>query len=128
MAFAFGSILKLSKWIKLLTPSFLDRVDFQITLYKPDFKVEKQKVLYGEVLNRINRANQFRKDRILAQPMTYFSNLIHLESFKIEPKAILQRLLNQKSCSIQAIERSYRIARTIADFEECEWVSTGHLS
>ena len=55
---------------KLLTPSFLDRVDFQITLYKPDYKVEKQKVLYGEVLNRINRANQFRKDRILAQPIT----------------------------------------------------------
>ena len=115
---------------KLLTPSFLDRVDFQITLFKPDFKVEKQRVLYGEVLNRVNRANQFRKDRLLAQPMTYASNLIHLESFKIEPKAkaILQRLLNQKSCSIRAIERSYRIARTIADFEECEWVSTGHLS
>ena len=26
---------------KLLTPSFLDRVDFQITLFKPDFNVEK---------------------------------------------------------------------------------------
>ena len=72
---------------KLLTPSFLDQVDFQITLFKPDFKVEKQRVLYGEVLNRVNRANQFRKDRLLAQPMTYVSNLIHLESFKIEPKA-----------------------------------------
>ena len=115
---------------KLLTPSFLDRVDFQITLFKPDFKAEKQKALYGEVLNRINRANQFRKDRLIAQPRTSVSNLIHLESFKIEPKAkaILQRLLNQKSYSIRAIERSYRIARTIADFEECDWVSIGHLS
>ena len=114
----------------LLTPSFLDRVDFQITLFKPDFKEEKQKVLYGEVFNRITQANQFRKDRLTAQPTTAVSNLIHLDSFKIEPKAkaLLQRLLHQKNFSIRAIERSYRIARTIADFEECEWVSTIHLS
>ena len=107
---------------KLLTPSFLDRVDFQITLFKPDFKTEKQKGIYGEVLNRINRANQFRKDRLKAEHTTSVSNLIHLESFKVEPKAkvILKRLLNQKSYSIRAIERSYRIARTIADFEECK--------
>jgi magnesium chelatase family protein len=115
---------------KLLTPSFLDRVDFQITLFKPDFKSDKQKVSYGKVLNRINRANQFRKSRLKDQPTTSVSNLIHLEGFKMEPKAkaILQRLLNQKNFSIRAIERSYRIARTIADFEECEWVSTRHLS
>jgi magnesium chelatase family protein len=115
---------------KLLTPSFLDRVDFQITLFKPDFKADDQKASYGEVLNRINQANLFRKDRLVAQPATSDSNLIHLDSFKIEPKAkvILQKLLRQKSYSIRAVERSYRIARTIADFEECEWVSTAHLS
>lgn len=114
----------------LLTPSFLDRVDFQITLFKPDFKEEKQKELYGEVFNRITQANQFRKDRLTAQPATAVSNLIYLDSFKIEPnaKALLQRLLHQKNFSIRAIERSYRIARTIADFEECEWVRTIHLS
>ncbi len=115
---------------KLLTPSFLDRVDFQITLFKPDFKVEKQKEPYVEILKRVNRANQFRKDRILADPTTSVSNLIHLNSFLIEPKAktLLQRLIHQKNYSIRAIDRSYRIARTIADFDECEWVSTGHLS
>ncbi len=115
---------------KLLTPSFLDRIDFQITLFKPDFKAEKQKLLSVEVMNRINRANQFRKNRLKAQSETSISNLNHLESFLIEPKAkaILKRLLNHKSFSIRAIERSYRIARTIADFEECEWVSTRHLS
>ena len=115
---------------KLLTPSFLDRVDFQITLFKPDFKTEKQKEPYMEILKRVNRANQFRKDRLIADPATSVSNLIHLNSFIIEPKAktILQRLLYQKSHSIRTVERSYRIARTIADFEECEWVSTRHLS
>lgn len=115
---------------KLLTPSFLDRVDFQITLFKPDFKVEKQKALYREVLKRVNRANQFRKDRLIADPTTSVSNVSQLDRFKIEPKAktLLQRLLHQKSHSIRAVERSYRIARTIADFEECEWVSTRHLS
>jgi magnesium chelatase family protein len=115
---------------KLLTPSFLDRVDFQITLFKPDFNVDKQKAPNREVLNRINRANQFRKNRLKIQPMSSVSNLIHLEDFKMAPKAkdILKRLINQKSSSIRAIERSYRIARTIADFEECEWVSTRHLS
>ncbi len=104
---------------KLLTPSFLDRVDFQITLFKPDFKADDQKASYGEVLNRINQANLFRKDRLVAQPATSDSNLIHLDSFKIEPKAkvILQKLLRQKSYSVRAVERSYRIARTIADFE-----------
>jgi magnesium chelatase family protein len=115
---------------KLLTPSFLDRVDFQITLFKPDFKTEKKKEPYMEILKRVNRANQFRKDRLIADPTTSESNLIHLNSFIIEPKAktLLQRLLHQKSHSIRAVERSYRIARTIADFEECEWVSTRHLS
>jgi magnesium chelatase family protein len=115
---------------KLLTPSFLDRVDFQITLFKPDFKAEKQKATYVKILKRVNRANQFRKDRLIADPRTSVSNLIHLNSFLIEPKAktILQRLIHQKNYSIRAIERSFRIARTIADFEECEWVSTGHLS
>ena len=115
---------------KLLTPSFLDRVDFQITLFKPDFNVEKQKAPNRAILNRINRANQFRQNRLKIQPMSSVSNLIHLEDFKMEPKAkdILKRLLNQKSFSIRAIERSYRIARTIADFDECEWVSTRHLS
>ena len=115
---------------KLLTPSFLDRVDFQITLFKPDFKADDQKASYGEVFNRINQANLFRKDRLVAQPATSDSNLIHLDSFKIEPKAkvILQKLLRQKSYSVRAVERSYRIARTIADFEKCEWVSTAHLS
>jgi magnesium chelatase family protein len=115
---------------KLLTPSFLDRVDFQITLFKPDFKTEKKKEPYVEILKRVNRANQFRKDRLIADPTTSESNLIHLNSFIIEPKAktLLQRLLQQKSHSIRAVERSYRIARTIADFEECEWVSTRHLS
>ena len=115
---------------KLLTPSFLDRVDFQITLFKPDFKVEKQKALYSEVLKRVNRANLFRKERLIADPTTSVSNLNQLDRFKIDPKAktLLQRLLHQKSHSLRAVERSYRIARTIADFEECEWVSTRHLS
>jgi len=115
---------------KFLTPSFLDRVDFQITLFKPDFKAEKQKAFYGEVLNRINRAIKFRNDRLMADPTTSASNLNQLHRFKIEPKAktLLQRLLHQKGHSIRAVERSYRIARTIADFEECEWVSTRHLS
>ena len=78
----------------------------------------------------MNRANQFRKDRILADPTTSVSNLIHLNSFLIEPKAktLLQRQVHQKNYSIRAIARSYRIVRTIADFDECEWVSTGHLS
>ena len=51
-----------------------------------------------------------------------FNNLPHLNSFLIEPKAktLLQRLIHQKNYSIRAIERSYRIARTIADFDECE--------
>ncbi len=115
---------------KLLTPSFLDRVDFQITLFKPDFKVEKQKALYSEVLKRVNRANLFRKERLITDPTTSVSNLNQLDRFKIEPKVktLLQRLLHQKSHSLRAVERSYRIARTIADFEECEWVSTRHLS
>ena len=87
-------------------------------------------MLYGEVFNRIIWANQFRMDRLTAQPTPAVSNLIYPDSFKIErkAKAIMQRLIHQKSFSIRAIERSYRIARTIADFEECEWVSTIHLS
>ena len=115
---------------KLLTPSFLDRVDFQITLFKPDFKAEKQKATYVKILKRVNRANQFRKNRLKSDSTTSVSNLIHLNSFLIEPKAktIIQRLIHQKNYSIRAIERSFRISRTIADFEECEWVSTGHLS
>ena len=115
---------------KLLTPSFLDPVDFQITLFKPDFKAEKQKATYVKILKRVNRANQFRKNRLKSDSTTSVSNLIHLNSFLIEPKAktIIQRLIHQKNYSIRAIERSFRIARTIADFEECEWVSTGHLS
>ena len=115
---------------KLLTPSFLDRVDFQITLFKPDFNAEKQKATYVKILKRVNRANQFRKNRLKSDSTTSVSNLIHLNSFLIEPKAktIIQRLIHQKNYSIRAIERSFRIARTIADFEECEWVSTGHLS
>ena len=115
---------------KLLTPSFLDRVDSQITLFKPDFKAEKQKATYVKILKRVNRANQFRKNRLKSDSTTSVSNLIHLNSFLIEPKAktIIQRLIHQKNYSIRAIERSFRIARTIADFEECEWVSTGHLS
>ncbi len=99
-------------------------------MFKPNFKIEKQKVDYGEVVNRINRANQFRKDRLATHPSTSVSNLIHLDRFLIEPKAktVLQRLLNQKNFSIRAIERSYRIARTIADFEYSLLVGTVHLS
>ncbi|MBP1991354.1 YifB family Mg chelatase-like AAA ATPase [Paenibacillus eucommiae] len=128
--------LKIQKYRSKLSGPLLDRIDLHVEVPKPSYTQLKEQSHYlssAEMLEKVLEAQKRQKMRYLG--MNIQSNkelsgklLRTLCKLNEECEAILSASFEKMGLSVRAHDRILRLARTIADLENCDHIEAGHLA
>ncbi|MFH1175454.1 MAG: YifB family Mg chelatase-like AAA ATPase [bacterium] len=130
------SISNIAKYQKKISGPLLDRIDMHIEVSRvkqTDLTKEKLSEPSSEIRKRILKTRQTQQARFKNLPISINSemNAQNIHDFcKIDPSA--QNLLSKAAEQFQLSARSYfrmlKLARTIADLEECAEIKPAHIA
>lgn len=126
----------ISKYMNKISGPLLDRIDIQIEVtavkYQElnDSKIEENS---KNIKERVNKARKIQRRRYEGQGIYSNSELTPnlIEKYcklDTESKRILQIAFEKLKLSARAYGRILKVARTIADLEQCEHISKKHIT
>jgi len=122
-------------WSKVSGP-LLDRMDIRVYVGR----IEKDKIFSDtqeesseEIRNRVLKAREVQKDRYKKERFWLNSQLTpkSIKKYCIlsnEIQGFLINAVDKKNLSMRAVDRLIKVARTIADLEESEYIKIEHLA
>ncbi|ACI18428.1 YifB family Mg chelatase-like AAA ATPase [Dictyoglomus thermophilum] len=122
-------------WSKVSGP-LLDRMDIRVYVGR----IEKDKIFSDtqeesseEIRNRVLKAREVQKDRYKKERFWLNSQLTpkSIKKYCIlskETQGFLINAVDKKNLSMRAVDRLIKVARTIADLEESEYIKIEHLA
>ncbi len=126
---------QIKKYINRISGPLLDRIDIHIEVNQIKYKqFEKNKKIETskEIKKRVNKARKIQKERYKRYGIYSNSELTPklIENFcelNNQSKKILEIAFDKLELSTRAYNRILKVARTIADLEECTKIEERHL-
>jgi magnesium chelatase family protein len=128
---------QVTRYLNRISGPLLDRIDLQIEIEPVSFDDMASKAP-GEsseaIRNRVVRARQIQQQRYKDEPGVYCnaqigSRLIHTYAWPDEAGlAKLRERMTKLNMSARSFDRILRVARTIADLDNCERVLARHIA
>lgn len=123
---------RLSQYRSKLSGPLLDRIDVQVTVPRAPLQDwEKPSLSSAEMRSAVLEAQARQAVRYRDLPITFNSELRgkwlqHYCVMTSEAEALLKEVYEQLGLSMRAHDRILKLARTIADIEGCELITTEH--
>ena len=124
-------------WVSNPDPLFLDRIDLQIEIVPLSFdEVSRTTVAESseEIRNRVVRARKIQEARFKDHPLIHnnaqMTSAMLREYCVLDEKSLslLKRAMTKLDLSARAYDRILKVARTIADYEGSEKISSTHIA
>ena len=127
---------QIKKYINRVSGPLLDRIDIHIEVNPIPYKQleQKQKIETSqEIKNRVNRAKKLQRERYDKDAIFSNSELTPslIEKFcelNTQSKQIMKMAFEQLGLSARAYNKVLKVARTIADLDDCEKIQERHLA
>lgn len=127
---------QIKKYMNRISGPLLDRMDIHIEVNKVKYSQLEQKSkneTSKEIRKRVNRARQIQLERYQKYHIFSNSELTPklIEKFcqlDIESKQILETAFHKLNLSARGYNKILKVARTIADLEECEKIQQKHIA
>lgn len=124
-------------WVSNPDPLFLDRIDLQIDIVPLNFE-EVSKTTVAEssdiIRERVVRARKIQEERFKDHPLIHCNAMMTpsllREHCQLDEKALtmLKKAMTKLDLSARAYDRILKVARTIADYEGCENITSTHIA
>lgn len=128
---------QVQKYLNRISGPLLDRIDLQIEVTPVDFE-EMADSRPGEssaaIRVRVIRARQRQEERFANVQGIYCNAQMNSKLLNLYARpdaqglALLKNAMNRLNLSARAYDRILKVARTIADLEDCEHISPQHLA
>lgn len=131
------SEVQVRKYLGKVSGPLLDRIDLQIEIVPLSFEEvsrTKQSESSEEIRKRVVAARQIQQERYKNHPLIHNNSqmtpALMREFCVLDEKAIslLKRAMEKLDLSARAYDRILKVARTIADYEGCENISSVHIA
>ena len=127
---------QIKKYMNRISGPLLDRMDIHIEVNKVKYSQLEQKSkneTSKEIRKRVNRARQIQLERYQKYHIFSNSELTPklIEKFcqlDTESKQILETAFHKLNLSARGYNKILKVARTIADLEECEKIQQKHIA
>ena len=129
---------KIIQYRKKISGPLLDRIDLHLEVPRLKFKeisTKKKQESSAEIRKKVERARKIQKERFKKEKRKIFTNAEmspkDLEKFcpiNQEGEKLLKAAIDQFALSGRAYHRILKVARTIADLEEQEKITSKHLA
>ncbi len=125
---------EIHRYLDKISEPLLDRMDMSVELSMPEFG------LYGshgetseQIRSRVERTIAIQQKRYRTETFSYNSELSGHEMEKYCPLGsaemeYLKEFFEEEECSMRRLTRIIRVARTIADREQAQDITTDHLA
>ena len=127
---------EIHRYLRKISGPLLDRIDIQIEVKRPKFEKisSKEKVeTSSKIRERVNRTRKIQLERYKSYGILSNSELntkMIAEFCKLDEKGeeLLENAFKKFKLSVRAYERILKVARTIADLEEKEYIEFKHVA
>ncbi len=127
---------QIKKYMNRISGPLLDRMDIHIEVNKVKYsqlEQESKNETSEEIRKRVNRARQIQLERYQKYHIFSNSELTPklIEKFcqlDTESKQILETAFHKLNLSARGYNKILKVARTIADLEECEKIQQKHIA
>lgn len=116
---------------------FLDRIDLQIDIVPLTFEEVSRRTeseSSEEIRKRVVAARLIQEERFKNHPLIHSNSQMTPELLRefcvLDEKALalLKKAMDKLDLSARAYDRILKVARTIADYEGCENITTSHIA
>lgn len=127
---------EIKRYTKKISGPLLDRIDIQIQVprveYK-DFVNDKKQETSEQIRQRVEKARQIQLKRFIQEKIVCNAQMSHamIKSYcklTIEAQEILGLVFEQMSLSARAYDRIIKVAQTIADLNNSEYINDKHIA
>ena len=127
---------EIHRYINKLSGPLLDRIDLQVevdSITYSDLRSEVTAETSAEIKKRVESARQMQRERFAGTGIYTNSQMSNsmLKKFCVidkESDALLEKAFNKLSLSARASTRILKVARTIADLNNCENIEIVHIA
>ena len=127
---------EISKYINKISGPLLDRIDIQVeasSVKYSDLEMNVKSSTSSEIKKRVIRAQHIQKERYKNENIRFNSELTSglLEKYcelGADERNILKQAFDTLGLSARAYHKICKVARTIADLENCEKLNSMHLA
>lgn len=125
---------EIRQYLSRISEPILDRLDLCVETGMPEFHLyDKGNESSAQIRERVTRTIQIQKERYRKESFSYNSELTgsaiqkycYLEKSERE---YLESFFLDGGCSMRRLNRIIKVARTIADMEECEQIKEPHIT
>lgn len=129
--------LQIRKYLGKVSGPLLDRIDLQIEIVPLSFEEVSRKTVAEpseEIRKRVVRARQIQEARFKEHPLIHsnaqMTSAMLREYCVLDEKSLnlLKRAMTKLDLSARAYDRILKVARTIADYEGCESITSTHIA
>ena len=125
-----------AKYLSKVSGPLLDRLDIHIEVPQVDFKKLSDDApgeSSAEIKKRVNKARKIQQERLKGTGITCNGKMTPAQTRKFCPldrksKDMLERSFEALGLSARAYDKILRVARTIADLDECENIELEHIT
>lgn len=121
------------RYIHSISGPVLNRIDLSVSVIRNSYESirrQEKKETSKEIRERVLKARkmqQMRNGKNLFNSRIPPSQIDSLCRMTKEAERIVQKYYSAKDLSVRGYHRLLRVARTIADLEESEWIASGHV-
>ena len=113
----------------------LDRIDMMIevsALSYPQWNQTTQEMSSAQMKKKVERVREIQKERRKGQSFLFNSRMGNQEleeycALGTQEKKLMKKAFDELKMSARGYTKILKVARTIADLEEKEWIQTEHL-
>lgn len=130
------SLSDVERYRKKLSGPLLDRIDLQVYVPRLKYKEMKDKQVIESsqtIKQRVQKAREKQTKRFIQEGITCNAHMRHKEikkycSFDNGADTLLEKAFNSLGLSARSHDRIIKVARTIADLDNSEQITTKHLA
>ena len=124
---------QIKKYINKISGPLLDRIDIHIEVNPISYtqiENEKAKETSEQIRQRVNKARNIQKERYNIYSNSELTPKLIEKYCKLNSKSkkILELAFNKLKLSARAYNKILKVARTIADIENCENIEEKHIA
>jgi len=127
---------KIERYLSKISGPLLDRIDLHIEVPSLKYKeiIEpKQCESSAEIKERVKKAHKIQNRRFADEKIYFNSHMNHKQikkhcALEQETSDLLKTAMDSMNFSARAYDKILKIARTIADLEEKEFIDSNHIS
>lgn len=125
------------KYLGRISGPLLDRIDLQIEIVPLSFEEMSRTTVAessAQIRERVVCARQIQEERFRGHPLIHcnaqMTPALMREHCQLDESALarLQKAMTKLDLSARAYDRILRVARTIADYEGCERITSAHIA